>query len=891
MDPTAVPQRMGAEWTRLAEEAARTRYWSRFGTYLAERQWGTVREDYSKDGESWDYFTHDDAPRRAYRFGEDGLLGLCDRRGRLCFAPALWNGKDPLLKERLFGLANREGNHGEDVKEVYDYQDALPSQAYARALYRYPIAAFPYEELRRENGKRSRLEREYEITDTRAFDDGFVELIVEYAKESPEDVLVRLTLRSASPRAATIHLLAQLWFANHWSWGRTGEGHGPRPEMRLAAEDEVVTSHHSLGEHRLMAVADGTRAAPRILFCENETNRQALFGASNESKTVKDGFHQFIVHGQKDAVASDDRGTKAAAWWVLDLAPGEEVVVRLQLSEAKQGAAPARLDAAAIDRVFATRIAEADEFYRDVLPGAASDEERRIARLAYAGLIWSKQYYHYAVREWLEGDPAQPAPPKERVEGRNRDWPHLYNRDVLLVPDKWEYPWYAAWDTAFHCVALAKVDVDFAKAQLELFLREWYMHPSGQIPAYEYELGDVNPPVHAFAVWRVYKSSGPKGQRDRAFLERCFHKLLLNFTWWVNRKDVEGNHLFAGGFLGLDNIGVFDRSKPVLGDARLEQADGTAWMAFYCGTMLAMALELARTNGAYEDLASKFFEHYVHVAHAMNTVDGSGLFDETDGFYYDRVLSADRHVPLRVRSLVGLVPLFSVEVIEGDVFDRFPGFVKRTRWFLREYDHLARQISYLEQSGKGKRCLLAIPSRDRLTRVLRRVLDENEFLSPHGIRSLSRHHAARPFELALAGEVLRVSYAPGESESGMFGGNSNWRGPVWMPMNYLLIEALERWHYFYGDSFRIECPTGSGRMLDLKAVSREIGRRVVSLFLPGPGGVRPCVGSTGAAVLDGLLPFHEYFHGDTGEGLGASHQTGWTALVARLIEKQAKDRG
>jgi hypothetical protein len=882
-----------AEEMRLSQNAEREAYWTRFGPYLADREWGTVREDYSKDGECWESFTHEDARSRAYRWGEDGLLGLCDRQGRICFAAALWNGRDPFLKERLFGLNGKEGNHGEDVKEVYAWLDGTPTSSYAKGVYRYPLAEFPYARLREENARRRRDEPEFELTDTGIFDDGrFVDLYVEYAKADAEDVLIRLTLENHANEPAELHLLAQLWFHNHWSWGRTGEAYGAKPRLERAGGDSVKASHFTLGNYRFVAGKAPDGAAPEWLFTENESNRTRLFGAPNDSRYVKDAFHDYVVNGKRDAVDPTGRGTKCAATYRVKLPARGRATFEFRLCE-EDRAKVAVPFGRGFDAVFAQRIAEADEFYAAKLPANLSAEERRIARLASAGLMWSKQVYHFVVREWLEGDPQQPSPPKERWSGRNRDWMHLYNRDVILMPDKWEYPWYAAWDLAFHCVAIAPLDPDFAKAQLALFLREWYMHPSGQMPAYEFEFSDVNPPVHAWAVWRVYKMSGRKGHRDRAFLESCFHKLLLNFTWWVNRKDVGGNHLFSGGFLGLDNIGVFDRSKALPNGAHLEQADGTAWMAFYCGTMLAMALELARTNPAYQDLASKFFEHYVAIAGAINTLGGSGLFDETEGFYYDRLRTVETSVPLKVRSLVGLVPLFTVEVIEADVITEQRGFARRMRWFLREYFDLARHISYMEHSAKGERYLLAIPSRDRLVRVLRYVLDENEFLSPHGVRSLSRFHSARPFEFQTGGGVHRVSYVPGDSDSGLFGGNSNWRGPVWFPMNYLLVEALERYHYFYGDTLKVECPTGSGRFMDLKQVSCEISRRLCSLFLADEAGRRACVGGDPRYAdprWREFVPFHEYFHGDDGRGLGASHQTGWTALVVRLLEKLAKDR-
>lgn len=881
-----------AEEVRLAETRSRQRYWTRFGTYLAERNWGTVREDYSKDGECWDDFPHEMATSRAYRFGEDGLLGICDRQGRLCFAPALWNGKDPILKERLFGLNGKEGNHGEDVKEIYQYLDATPTMSYAKAFYRYPLDAFPYEQLRKLNQEAGRERPEVELEDTGIFDGNrFVDLIIEYAKNDPDDVLIRLKLVNHSFEPAKLHLLGQFWFRNHWSWGRSGEGFGPKPALKLRSDGTLSASHFGLGRYRIRASRSGmdiAGAKPTWLFTENETNAKKLYGSENASPYVKDAFHEYLIHGAQDAVNPEGVGTKAAAVYAVEVPARGALSFGLRLTSELLGDCDPMGDD--FDAVFEQRIADAEEFYAEKI--ATEDlHDREIARLANAGLLWSKQFYHFVVDEWLEGDPLQPKPPKERARGRNRDWRHLYNRDIILMPDKWEYPWYAAWDLAFHAVAVAHVDLEFAKSQLSLLLREWYMHPSGQIPAYEFEFSDVNPPVHAWAVWRVYKMSGKKGHRDRAFLESCFHKLLLNFTWWVNRKDVEGNHLFAGGFLGLDNIGVFDRSKLPIG-SRLEQADGTAWMAFYCGTMLAISLELAQQNPSYEDLASKFFEHFVAIASAINTFGGSGLFDEGDGFYYDRLRLGDHDVPLKVRSLVGLVPLFAVEVIEEEHVMRLRGFMKRMKWFLRERVDLARQISYMEHSAKGERYLLAIPSLERLVHVLRYALDETEFLSPFGIRSLSRVHADKPFRFEHGNQKYGVEYMPGESNSGLFGGNSNWRGPVWFPMNFLFIEALERWHYFYGDALVVECPVGSGRMLDLRAVAQEISMRLVSLFRCDGRGKRPCHGAFERYADDPawnhIVFFHEYFHGDTGKGLGASHQTGWTALVVRLLEKLSR---
>ncbi len=883
-----------AEARRLAEDAQREKNWKRWGPYLSERQWGTVREDYSPDGSAWAYFPHDYARSRVYRWGEDGLLGITDRECRLCFALALWNGRDPMLKERLFGLSGPEGNHGEDVKECYFYLDSTPTHSYMKALYKYPQSEFPYARLPAENRRRGKYEPEFELPDTGVFNENrYFDIVVEYAKASPNDILIRVTACNRSPTAARLHLLPTLWFRNTWSWGRTGEGYWPQPRIERTGDGTLLTEHSSLGRFRFEAEGLPGKGSPELLFTENETNAARLFGVKNASPYVKDAFHEYVVHGRTAAVNPADIGTKAAAHYRLDAPAGGEVTIRLRLFAEDE--APKRPLGQDFDRIFVERIHEADEFYTARIPAGLSEEERRVARQAYAGLLWTKQFYHYVVKDWLEGDPAQPPPPN-RQQGRNHDWTHIFNRDVISMPDKWEYPWYAAWDLAFHMIPFARIDPQFAKEQLILFLREWYMHPNGQIPAYEFAFSDVNPPVHAWVAWRVYKMIAPAGQRDHVFLARVFQKLVLNFTWWVNRKDIEGKHLFSGGFLGLDNIGVFDRSKALPTGGHLEQADGTAWMAFYCTTMLAMALELAREDPAYEDVASKFFEHFIAIADAMNTLGGTGLWDEQDGFYYDQLHVDGRLIPLRVRSLVGIVPLFAVEVLEEEVIARLPGFMKRAQWFLENRKDLARQISCMETLRENTRfpCLLAIPAREHLKRVLRYVLDENEFLSPYGIRSLSRVHKDHPYVFRVGSEEYRVVYVPGESQTDLFGGNSNWRGPIWFPVNYLLVEALERYHYFYGDTFRIECPTGSGQMMNLREVAHEIVSRLARIFLPDEQGRRPCHGDDWRCAADphwqDLVLFHEYFHGETGRGLGASHQTGWTALVARCIEDLARRR-
>ncbi len=883
------------EATRLVQDAQRERNWKRWGPYLAERQWGTVREDYSAGGSVWDYFPHDHARSRTYRWGEDGLLGITDRQCRLCFALALWNGRDPILKERLFGLTGPEGNHGEDVKECYYYLDSTPTHSYLKALYKYPQARFPYDELVAENRRRGKDDREYELTDTGVFDaDRYFDVVAEYAKASPEDILIRIGVTNRGPEAATLHLLPTLWFRNTWSWGRSGEGYHPKPSIERGLDDGALLARHSeLGDYRLEA-EPCEHVPPTLLFTDNETNAERLYGAPSASRYTKDAFHDYVIAGRQEAVNPAGIGTKAAAYYRVEIPTGRSITVRLRLREVNQ--ASVEPFGQEFDRTVAARAREADDFYASHAPPAASADERAVLRQGYAGLLWSKQFYHYVVRDWTEGDPSQPAPPADRLGGRNAEWTHVYNRDVISMPDKWEYPWFAAWDLAFHMIPFARIDPHFAKEQLLLLLREWYMHPNGQIPAYEFAFSDVNPPVHAWAVWRVYKMTGTRGNRDRLFLGRAFQKLLLNFTWWVNRKDPEGRNLFAGGFLGLDNIGVFDRSRPLPTGGHLAQADGTAWMAFYCTTMLSMALELASEDPAYEDIASKFFEHFIAIADAINTLGGTGLWVEDDGFYYDQLHCCGQMIPLRIRSLVGIVPLIAVEVLEESTIAKLPGFRKRMTWLLENRPDLTRHIACMQakmDDGEVHR-LLAIPSRTRLVRVLRYLLDENEFLAPHGVRSVSRVHREHPYIFDVMGETYRVDYVPGESNTGLFGGNSNWRGPIWLPINFLLLEALERYDHFYGDEAHVECPTGSGRMLSLADVARELQARLASIFLANADGHRPCHGGDAryarGSQWEDLVLFHEYFHGETGRGIGASHQTGWTALALRCIEDIARMR-
>lgn len=881
---------MEAEKQRLADDLARNANWKRWGPYLSERQWGTVREDYSEGGDCWNYLPHDHARSRAYRWGEDGLLGICDREGRLNFALALWNSSDPILKERLFGVTGPQGNHGEDCKELYYYLDSTPTHSYMKALYKYPQRAYPYEQLLAESRRRGRMDREFELTDSDAFHDSrYFDVFAEYAKASPDDILIRITVANRGPEAAPLNLLPTVWFRNTWSWGRSGEGYWEMPCIRSTSARSMQLDHESIGRYTFLV--DGET---ELLFTGNETNSSRLFGVYDPTRYVKDAFDDYVLRHRTEAINPKQEGTKAAAHYKLQIPAGEQVQLRFRLTAGELAAENGFGDA--FDKVFAQRIAEADEFYQSYFRQPLTEAERNVVRQAYAGLLWSKQFYYYAVQDWLQGDPAQPVPPPARWHGRNSEWLHLFNRDVISMPDKWEYPWYASWDLGFHMIPFAQIDPEFAKQQLILFNREWYMNPNGQVPAYEFALGDVNPPVQAWAAWRVYKISAPHGQRDRVFLARIFHKLMINFTWWVNRKDVAGKQVFSGGFLGLDNVGVFDRSQPLPHGQVLEQADGTAWMTFFCSIMLSMALELAAEDPVYEDIASKFFEHFVEIADAMNTIGGTGLWDEEDGFYYDQLLVDGQAYPLKIRSVVSLIPLFAGAVLEQKLISKLPAFEKRMNWFLRNRRDLQNQITYMEtRSADGhEHRLLAIPSRERLVRVLSRMLDEDEFLSPYGIRSLSKVHQQHPYTLTLDGADRRVAYEPGESETGSFGGNSNWRGPIWFPVNYLLVEALERYHHFYGDSLKVECPTRSGRMFTLREVSRELNRRLTALYTPDAAGWSPWQGELRTYAEDpywkDLNLFYEYFNPDTGRGCGASHQTGWTALIARCLEDLVSQR-
>ena len=860
------PDMNDAERTRLADPE-----WKRWGPYVSERAWGTVREDYSEQGDVWESFPHEHARSRAYRWNEDGLAGICDDAQSLCLAFAFWNGHDPILKERIFGLTGPQGNHGEDAKEYWFYEDCTPTHSWMRWRYFYPQAEFPYTQLVEENARRGPDQPEFELLDTGIFDeDRYWDIVVDYAKAAPDDIVVRVTVRNAGPDAATLHVLPTLWFRNTWSWGLDD-----RTPNIAAAGAALVATHHSDPTMRL--TGDGS---PQLLFCDNESNSRRLWGRDG-AEFPKDAINDHVVDG-RDSINSAQTGTKAALWYRLEVAAGATQLITLRLHGDGTTQAVASAD------VLTARQADADEFYAALTPPATTADEAMIMRQALSGMLWSKQFYHYDVARWLDGDPAQPAPPAARRTGRNAGWRHLNNHDVISMPDKWEYPWYAAWDLAFHAVALAHVDAAFAKDQLILLCREWFMHPNGQLPAYEWKFDDVNPPVHAWAALRVFEIDGGN---DFDFLERMLHKLLLNFTWWVNRKDADGNNVFAGGFLGLDNIGPIDRSAPLPIDGALEQSDGTSWMAMYCLDLLEMSLTLARHDRTYEDLATKFFEHFALIAEAMYS---RGLWDEEDGFYYDVLAtSKGERIPLKLRSMVGLLPLAATTTLGRETLDKLPEFTARTDWFMKNRPDYSELFHMHERDGAEGR-LLSIVSPDRLRRVLRRLLDENEFLSPHGVRALSAAHREHPFSVDLGGMTYTVEYSPGESPTGLFGGNSNWRGPVWFPVNYIVIEGIRRFARFFGDDFSVEYPTGSGSELTLGQVADELGKRLIDIFVPDDDGRRPVFGTDekfqNDPVWNRMLLFHEYFHGDTGRGLGASHQTGWTGLVADLIIRRDQPR-
>ena len=880
---------MTVEEERLSQARDKKAPWRLWGPYLSERQWGTVREDYSPNGTAWEYLPHDHARSRAYRWGEDGIAGICDDQQQLCFALALWNGADPILKERLFGLSGNEGNHGEDVKEYYFYLDNVPSHAYMKCLYKYPQRAYPYADLVEENKRRTRLDPEYELLDTGIFeDDRYFDVLVEYAKAGPTDMLIRVAATNRGTYPAPLHILPTLWFKNDWTW----TGDAAKPRITVERDDDTLlvlkAAHRILPPYWLYC-----EPPEDVLFTENETNLERIFGAPNTTPYVKDAFHEFLVNGRHDAVNPARVGSKASAHYADPVGPGETIVVRLRLSSAGDNAQPF---GPTFDAMFTRRIQEADAFYQRITPFALPADLRNVQRQAFAGMLWNKQYYRYLVERWLAGDPAEPPPPESRKDGRNHDWWHMSAADVLSMPDKWEYPWFAAWDMAFHTIPFAMIDPDFAKEQLILLTREWYMHPNGQIPAYEWAFSDVNPPVHAWAAMRVYQIEEKfYGRTDRDFLERVFHKLLINFTWWVNRKDAEGNNIFEGGFLGLDNVSVFDRTSGLPSGGHLEQADGTSWMAMYCLNLLGIALELAKKDAVYEGLATKFFEHFVYIGAAMNRMGGKegGLWNEEDGYYYDVLRLPDgRTYPIKAQTVAGLIPIFAVAVADREGVASFPDFTHRLRWFARYRPELLRGLGDMTRRGIQDRIRLAIVGVDKLRRILGPVLDTEGMLSPHGIRSVSKRHHEHPFVLDLGDQKFTLDYAPAESTSAFFGGNSNWRGPVWFPINFLLIEALQKHDACLGDTFKVECPTGSGHELTLWDVTTEMTRRLITLFTMDENGRRPIHGDREKFQSDphwrDCILFYEYFHGDSGEGLGASHQTGWTGVIAKLIHQYAE---
>jgi len=854
--------------------------WKKWGPYVSDRQWGTVREDYSPGGDAWGSTTHDMARSKAWRWGEEGIAGICDDKQLLCFAIALWNKKDPLIKERYFGLTGPEGNHGEDVKELYYYLDSTPTHSYMKMLYKYPQAEYPYKWLLDENKRRSRLQPEFEIIDTGLFDDNrYFDVFTEYAKAAEEDILIKITVHNRGFDDASLHVLPTVWCRNTWVWGYDDH----KPSVMSSNNGNIVINHKDLGSFTLHIDS----AAP-TLFCDNETNNQRLYGTKNVSSHVKDGINDYLVNGNQKAVNIYAAGTKAAANYDVTVKAGQSFTIRLRLE--KNNLQHAFDD---FDNIFSTRVREADEFYAKLQKDIKTEDEKLVQRQAFAGMLWSKQFYYYDIQQWLDGDPAQPKPPPQRKDGRNGKWMHLNNADIISMPDKWEYPWYAAWDLAFHCIPYATIDPAFAKSQLCMLTKEWYMHPNGQLPAYEWSFSDVNPPVHAWATWRVYEieKKANNNQGDIPFLESVFHKLLINFTWWVNRKDAEGNNIFEGGFLGLDNIGVFDRSAPLPTGGHLEQADGTSWMAMYSLHMMKIALELACYNPVYQDLATKFFEHFLYIAGAMANMgtDDNGLWDETDQFFYDALrMPNGQSQKLRVRSMVGLIPLFAVEVLDHEILTKLPEFSERLTWFLKNRPDLASLVSRWQEQSGGETHLLSLLRGHRMKKLLARMLDEKEFLSDYGIRALSKFHLQHPFEVWVNGAKFSVNYTPGESDTGLFGGNSNWRGPIWMPVNYLLVESLQRFYYYYGADFKIECPTGSGKYLTLNDIADFIAGRLKSLFLVNTNGERPVLNGYGKMQHDehfkNYVLFYEYFHGDTGRGVGASHQTGWTGLVAKLLQ-------
>ncbi len=873
---------MNNEKTRLTESLEKKKDWKLWGPYIAERQWGTVREDYSANGDAWNYSTHDQSRSKAYRWSEEGVGGLCDRKQLLCFSVALWNGKDPILKETFFGVSGPQGNHGEDVKEYYYYLDNTPTHTYMKMLYKYPQNEYPYKKLVDENKNRTKLQGEYELIDTGVFnDDKYFDVFIEYAKNDPEDILIKISAFNRGKTEEELHIIPQLWFRNTWAWGYDDY----KPLLTKKSGNMVEVSQKQLGNYYFYY----EEGEPR--FCENETNKQRLYNVKNNS-TVKDGLNEFIVNENGEAINKDNKGTKLGIDYKISINGNSNKVLRLRLTSEKQNNFLENFDG-----IFEERIKDADEFYSEIQQDLHDEDKKNIQRQAFAGMLWGKEFYHYDIPRWLKGDPAQPKPPDERLNGRNSDWIHLNNEDVISMPDKWEYPWYAAWDLAFHCITFSLIDPDFAKRQLMLLNREWYMHPNGELPAYEWNFSDVNPPVHAYAAWRIYKiDEKANGKSDVQFLESIYHKLLLNFTWWVNKKDTRNRNIFQGGFLGLDNIGIFDRSSELPGGGQIEQADATSWMAMYCLNMMRISLELAKYNPAYQDMASKFFQHFLFIAGAMANIAGKGidLWNEEDEFFYDVLhLDGKNDKQIKIRSMVGLIPLFAVEVLEPEIVNSLPEFSKRLDWFLNYREDLASLVSRWHEPGKGERRLLSLLRGHRMKKLLYRMLDETEFLSDYGIRSLSKYYEEHPYSMDLNENPFEINYEPAEAESGIFGGNSNWRGPIWFPANFLIIESLQRFHHYYGNDFKVEYPTNSGNYLTLEEISIKLTERITKIFLQNSEGRRPVFGNIDKFQNDpnfkNYILFHEYFNGNTGMGLGASHQTGWTGLIAKLIQPREKD--
>ena len=856
--------------------------WHKWGPYLTGRQWGTVREDYSPNGDAWNYISHDDARSKAYRWGEEGIGGISDNFQLICFSLAFWNKKDPFIKERFFGLTNNQGNHGEDVKEYYYYLDNTPTHSYMKMLYKYPQSEFPYSSLLEENKKRTKADPEYELIDTGIFDeDKYFDIFIEFAKYSVEDILIKITALNRGKEKSVINILPQIWFRNTWDWGRDNT----KPKLSLSPNHSIKLILKTLGQYNLYYDEN-----PQLLFCENETNNKRLYKSENISLYVKDGINDFLTRDIKSAVNHSNSGTKAACNYDLEIEGGSSRSIRLRLANT-----PIQNPFDDFDKIFNEKKNEADIFYQGVQKELQSEDARDVQRQAFAGMLWSKQFYHYNIKKWLTGDPGQPVPPLQRLEGRNKDWLHLNNKDIISMPDKWEFPWYATWDLAFHCIPLSMIDPEFAKHQLILLTNEWYMHPNGQLPSYEWDFSEVNPPVHAWASWRIYKIDQKlQGKPDTAFLERVFHKLLLNFTWWVNKKDHDGHNIFQGGFLGLDNIGVFDRNSEIPEGGYLEQSDGTSWMAMFSLNMLRISLELSKTNPVYQELATKFFEHFLYIAQSMTNMGGKGfgLWDKEDSFYYDALHLKDKFYSLKIRSIVGLIPLFAVEVLEPELMKQAPEFQERLNWFLAHKPEMAMLVSRWFEKGVGERRLLSLLRGHRMKELLKRMLDETEFLSDYGVRALSKYYEQHPFELNLDGNKFEVKYTPAESDSYLFGGNSNWRGPIWFPANFLIIESLYRFHHYYGDDFKIECPANSGKFVTIKEVADELAQRLSKIFLKDKNGLRPVFGyntkiQTDPHFKDYIL-FHEYFHGDNGRGVGASHQTGWTGLIAKILQPKKK---